>query len=260
MLIEDWKYENMYTRTEILNIAKRQLALDYNCELLDFAKEGNTITENKLLEGSRVYGNDGCFLKIITIGGRAIISADEKIRPWLEENVLKQNASWLFDYGNLRTIDNKLKEYGHEIDEMPHFYLPNPDTCEVKPITTIKWFEKNEILQFKDDSRFDQAFVFEKRCPDVLGIAAFDGESILGMAGASEDCKNLYQIGIDVLASYRGKGIGTNLVALLKQEILKRGKIPFYGTSVSHIISRNIAINAGFFPAWAEVYSRKIKD
>jgi predicted GNAT family acetyltransferase len=60
----------------------------------------------------------------------------------------------------------------------------------------------------------------------------------MGMAGASEDSKTLYQIGINVLPKYRGKGIGTNLVALLKQELLKRGKVPFYGTSVSHIISK----------------------
>lgn len=251
----------MYTKTEILSIAKKQLALDYNCQPLDFEKEGNTITENKLLNGRRIYdGDDGSFLKIISIGGKAIIYADEKITPWIKENILKQNAEWLFDYRKLRAIDNKLREFGHEIDEMPHFYLPNPVTCDVKPITTIKWFEKQEILQFRGDSRFEQAFVFDNNYPDVLGVAAFDGDIIMGMAGASEDSKTLYQIGIDVLPEYRGKGIGTNLVALLKQEMLKRGKIPFYGTSVSHIISKNIAINAGFFPAWAEVYSRKLKD
>ena len=251
----------MYTKTEILSIAKKQLALDYNCQPLDFEKEGNTITENKLLNGRRIYdGDDGSFLKIISIGGKAIIYADEKITPWLKENILKQNAEWLFDYRKLRAIDNKLREFGHEIDEMPHFYLPNPVTCDVKPITTIKWFEKQEILQFRGDSRFEQAFVFDDNYPDVLGVAAFDGDIIMGMAGASEDSKTLYQIGIDVLPEYRGKGIGTNLVALLKQEMLKYGKIPFYGTSVSHIISKNIAINAGFFPAWAEVYSRKLKD
>lgn len=250
----------MYTKTEILSIAKKQLALDYNCQPLDFEKEGNTITENKLLKGRRIYGDDGSFLKIISIGGKAIIYADEKITPWLKENILKQNASWLFDYDKLRAIDNKLREFGHEIDEMPHFYLPNPVTCDVKPITTIKWFEKQEILQFRGDSRFGQAFVFNDNYPDVLGVAAFDGDIIMGMAGTSEDSKTLYQIGIDVLPEYRGKGIGTNLVALLKQEMLKRGKIPFYGTSLSHIISKNIAINAGFFPAWAEVYSRKLED
>lgn len=250
----------MYTKTEIISMAKKQLALDYNCKPLDFEKKENTITENKCLEGSRIYESDGCFLKIISIGGRAVICADEKIRPWVEEKILSQNASWLFDYGNLRAIDNKLKEFGHEIDEMPHFYLPNPVVCDVKPITTIQWFEQQDILQFKGDRRFNEAFIFSDNYADVLGVAAFDGDIIMGMAGASEDSKTLYQIGINVLPEYRGKGIGTNLVALLKQEILKRGKVPFYGTSVSHIISKNIAINAGFFPAWAEVYSKKLKD
>ncbi|WP_312578683.1 GNAT family N-acetyltransferase [Clostridium sp.] len=250
----------MYTKTEILSIAKKQLALDYNCQPLDFEKKGNTITENKLLNGRRIYGDDRFFLKIISIGGRAIIYADEKITPWLKDNILKQNASWLFDYDRLRAIDNKLREFGHEIDEMSHFYLPDTVTCDVRPITAVKWFEKQEILQFRGDSRFEQAFVFNDNYSDVLGVAAFDGDTIMGMAGISEDSKTLYQIGIDVLPEYRGKGIGTNLVALLKQEMLKRRKIPFYGTSVSHIISKNIAINAGFFPAWAEVYSRKLDD
>ena len=36
-----------------------------------------------------------------------------------------------FDYSKLRDIDNKLREFGHTIDEMSHFYLPNPVHGEV---------------------------------------------------------------------------------------------------------------------------------
>ncbi|WP_291637502.1 hypothetical protein [Clostridium sp.] len=46
------------------------------------------------------------------------------------------------------------------------------------------------------------------------------------------------------------------MVKLLKDEILKRGKIPFYGTMESHFHSQNIAVSAGFFPTWAELYSK----
>lgn len=60
----------MYTKTEILSIAKKQLALDYNCKPLDFEKERNTITKNELLKDRRICESDGCFLKIISIGGR----------------------------------------------------------------------------------------------------------------------------------------------------------------------------------------------
>lgn len=248
----------MYTKTEILNIAKKQLAVDFNCQLSDFEKEGNTITENKLLEGRRIYESDGCFLKMICIWGRAIISTDEEIRQWLEEKILKRDACWLFDFNKLRAIDNKLREFGHEIEEKHNYYLPNPVTCDVKPFTKIKWFEKEDILQFEGDSRFGEAFMFDDNFPDILGVAAFDGDNIIGMAGASADSENLYQIGINVMPEYRGNGIGTNLVALLKQEVLKRGKVPFYGTAESHIVSRNIAIKAGFFPAWVELNSKKL--
>ncbi|MGH4119534.1 GNAT family N-acetyltransferase [Clostridium sp.] len=124
-----------------------------------------------------------------------------------------------------------------------------------KPITTIKWYEYEEILQFEDDERFNEAFVFNDNHPDMLAVAALDGESIMGMAGASSDGRTIWQIGIDVLPEYRGKGIGTNLTSLLKDELLKWGKVPFYGTVESHIHSQNIAVNAGFFPAWAELYT-----
>lgn len=46
---------------------------------------------------------------------------------------------------------------------------------------------------------------------------------------------------------------GTKLVQLLKNETLNRGAIPFYGTSLSNLHSWNIAINAGFYPAWVEI-------
>lgn len=252
----------MYTKAEILNIAKKQFALDYNCRLSDFEKEGNTITENKLLEGRRIYESDGCFLKIICIGGKAIICGDEKLKPWLEEKLLKRDACWLFDFNKLRMIDNKLREFGHEIATTPHYYLPNPGTTsEVVPnFPSIKWFEQHDILQFKNDDRFDEAFVFDDNYPDVLGVAALDGDKIMGMAGASADSETMYQIGINVLPEYRGRGLGSNLVTLLKQELLKRGKVPFYGTAESHINSKNIAINAGFFPAWAELYSKTVDN
>lgn len=250
----------MYTKNEILQIAKSQLALDYNCKLLDFEKESNTIVENKLIEGRRIYDdNDGCFLKIICFGSRAVISSSPLLIDWCKENLSKKNAAWLFDYPKLRAIDKKLQEFGHEIADVHHYYLPNPNMLRVEPISDVKWYEAEDIEQFRGDNRFGEAFAFKNSHPDVLAVAALDGDNIMGMAGASEDSNTMWQIGIDVLPEYRGKGIATNLVTLLKDEILKRGKVPFYGTAESHIHSQNTAANSGFFPAWAELYSEPRK-
>jgi GNAT superfamily N-acetyltransferase len=250
----------MYTKTEILQIAKEQLAIDYNCQVSDFKKEKNTIVANNLIEGRRIYDHDGCFLKLLCFSGKAIISTSPMVMHWCEEKLLNRDAAWIFEYPKLRAIDKKLKEFGHEIADIHHYYLPNPSVALVEPITNVKWYEAEDILQFENDDRFGEAFAFDENHPDVLAVAAFDGGNIMGMAGASEDSKTMWQVGIDVLPEYRGRGIGTNLVILLKNEILKRGKVPFYGTSESHFHSQNIAINAGFFPAWAELYSESKEE
>ena len=50
---------------------------------------------------------------------------------------------------------------------------------------------------------------------------------------------------------------GKLLVGLLKNEILKRGILPYYGTSLSHIASQRVALGAGFAPAWVELTVRR---
>ena len=249
----------MNTKGNILEMVKTQLALDYNCQLSDYEKIENTVVENKLINGRRIYNSDGCFFKAICFGGTVIINTSPEMMSWCQDKLTNRQSAWFFEHPKLRTIDKKLQEFGHEIADVHHYYLPNPNMPEIKPMTDVKWYENEEILQFEDDDRFGEAFAFDKSRPDMLAVAALDGNQIMGMAGASADGETMWQIGIDVLPAYRSRGIGTNLIALLKDEIMKRGKIPFYGTVVSHIHSQNIAINAGFFPAWAELYSRTIK-
>lgn len=246
-------------KKEVKEIAKKQLALDYNCNVNDFNNGKNVFNTNKLLEGRRIYEKNPRFLKILAINGIAAISADEKILSWFKDKLNDCGGDWIFEYENLKAIDRKLAEFGHEINDVHHYYIPNPDFPKAENKFNIKWFEKDELLQFKDDDRFGEALAFSETHPDVLAVVALDGDKIMGMAGASEDSKTMWQIGIDVMPEYRGRGIATNLVSLLKNEILKRGKVPFYGTVESHNFSKNVAISSGFFPFWAEATSVKSK-
>ena len=71
------------------------------------------------------------------------------------------------------------------------------------------------------------------------------------MAGASADSDTMWQIGINVEPGARRRGLATVLVSLLKDEILDRGILPYYGTAMSHIGSLRVAVGSGFIPAWA---------
>ena len=92
-----------------------------------------------------------------------------------------------------------------------------------------------------------------------MGVGAYRDGVLLGMAGATNDSDSMWQIGINVMPEAEGLGIGSMLVAVLKNEILKRGKLPFYGTSMSHIASQRVALGAGFVPMWAELYCESCK-
>jgi hypothetical protein len=68
----------------------------------------------------------------------------------------------------------------------------------------------------------------------------------------------MWQIGININPESRERGIGKMLVTLLKNEVLKRGILPYYGTSLSHIASQKVALGSGFLPAWAELVTCRI--
>ncbi|WP_066892268.1 GNAT family N-acetyltransferase [Clostridium nigeriense] len=246
-------------REDILNKVKEQLAIDYNCNVQDFDNNENIITNLKITKDCRKYNDDKEVLRILVINGKAVICADECIKDWCVEKLLTFPAEWMFLYSVLRRIDKKLNELGYEIDNTHHYYLPKDNKYDGAKNFKLKWYEKDEILQFKGDNRFDEAFAFDSNYPDVLGVAALDSKgNILGMAGASEDSNIMWQIGVNVLPEANGKGIASVLVQSLKNEILKRGKIPFYGTVESHIISQKVALKSGFYPVFAEVKIRKI--
>jgi predicted GNAT family acetyltransferase len=87
-------------------------------------------------------------------------------------------------------------------------------------------------------------------------LAKKDGR-IVGIAGASDDCAKMWQVGVDVLPEFRNFGLAAHLVNRLTLEILKRGFIPYYGTSESHIASQRVAHRAGYYPAWICAYKGK---
>lgn len=153
------------------------------------------------------------------------------------------------------------------------------------------WYEQEELLRFREDNRFKSAICFSETQPDVLAVAAvrengwgssmkaeqrdsgkaytadevvdedkpYNQLRLAGMAGASADGKYLWQIGINVDKDYQGKGLAADLVSLIKEEIIRRGKVPFYGTSESHTVSQTVALKSGFVPAWTEIYVKQSK-
>ena len=239
---------------------KEQLALEFNCAPEDFEREEIVITKPCLHEKRRKFSEDPFFLQMATFGGNAVISAQEEIHPWLTEWSKDKKGFWLFEQQNYYELECELRKYGYKMALTHHMFLPKKDVQDAKPEFEVRWLEQKDIPPFYGKEEFSNALCdrFKPERPDVLAIVALDGEKVMGMAGCSADTPSMWQIGIDVLPEYRGRGIGKQLVILLKNETIRRGAIPYYGTSLSNLASWKIALGSGFAPAWVETESRKI--
>ena len=155
-------------------------------------------------------------------------------------------------------LNERLIERGHKICFMAEYYLP-----DINRIPILSCAYKTRILKQEDfrelyRPEWSNALCEERKQLDILGIGAYDGNTLVGLAACSADCKDMWQIGVDVLPEYRRQGIASALTSALAKEIINRNKVPFYCTAWSNIRSVRNAIKSGFVPAWVEMTAKPV--
>ena len=250
------------TKREIEQRMRLQLACDLNCAPEDFSRPENVITLSAALPGRRRYAEEPFFFQMASFGENAVLSADERLHPWLREWTRGKQGYWLFEQHNFYALECELRKYGYKMELTHHMFLPTPELIPCETSLSLRRLEQTDIGAWYGRPELSNALCarFHPERPDVLALAAFDGEALMGMAGCSEDAPGLWQIGIDVLPPYRRRGVGTTLVTLLRNEALRRGALPFYGTSLSNLGSWRVALGSGFYPAWVEAEARREED
>lgn len=234
-----------------------QLAIDYNTTPQALCDGKNLFTMFSPDPRKRVFLNRKTeALRVLLLGDIAVFRcADEALCTALSQAFADTSAECFLSIRTLRELDRVLAAFAEQVAHQQLFFLPTGCDLSERELPTLCWYEGAELERFRGDTRFETALSFIPEMPDVLAVTAEEDGQILGLAGASRDAEHFWQIGIDVPASARRRGIATALVAALKREILTRGVLPFYGTAPSHIGSQRVAIGAGFVPTWAELRS-----
>lgn len=194
-----------------------------------------------------------CILKIAVVNGKLLFTGREDVIARCRELYASANAPWFMEATNLAALNRELSAFGAQIRHMRPFYInPNASPVPEMPFDVVR-YRGTEIEQFRGDGRFGNAYGFCETAPDMLGVAAVKDGVILGMAGVSADSDLLWQIGIDVMPEARGQGVAAALVSHIRNDVLAEGRLPYYGTSISHMASQRVALRCGFRPAWFEL-------
>lgn len=243
----------MYTNQDILQIAMRQSALDINCDPTDFLASENIVVRSAIRTMARKYYKEPVACNLVSYGNNIVASVKEEYRSLVTEYMEKFEFYHCFETPNLHWLDSRMGKLGQKICSMAEYFLP-----DVEKLVRSSCNYELKVLEHKDFTglylpEWRNALCQDRSELDVLGVGAYDGERLIGLAGCSADCDSMWQIGIDVLPEYRRQGIASTLTGNLALEILEREKVPFYCCAWSNIRSAKTALKSGFSPAWVEM-------
>mgnify|MGYP003293306706 CR=1 FL=1 len=243
----------------MISALKEQLAIDLNAVKENFEQEENVVTilTPNLLKRRNI--DDDLLFFMACFGKAAVAAVRPELEPFMTDYIANMDGFRCFDMP-LNLLQEELAKQGAVISEIEEFYLL--DRREIQPVNPTFKFEILEgeaIKKLYADHRFHMALGYsqESARKDILAVVAYEKGEILGVAAASNDTDDIWQIGVDVVPEKQRRHVATDIVRIISNEVLKRNKIPYYGTAWSNIASKRVAMNAGYKPVWVEMKARK---
>ena len=244
------------TNADILRIALEQSALDCNCSPDDFLRSENVITRSKADPRARSYLPLPFRCDLVSYGNNIVAQTDEALEADVRRYIDAYPVEHCFETPHLHVLDKLLHPHGLRVCYMAEYFLPDlsalrPQPCEYE----LRILHPQDFAQLYLPE-WSNALCAQRKQLDMLCVGAYDEGRLIGLAGCSADCEQMYQIGVDVLPQYRRRGIAAALTAELAQQTLLLDKVPFYCAAWCNIRSVRNAIRCGFRPAWVEVSAR----
>lgn len=246
------------TNERIWQIALEQSAIDCNCSPEDFRSGGRTVTRSRADPRARTYIPLPLKCDLVSYGSGIVAQTGQETEAAVRAYIEKYAPDYYcFETPRIYALDAALQPFGLQVCFMAQYYLP-----DLRLLTRYDCAYSLKLLEQRDFEKlylpqWSNALCAQRRELDVLGVGAYDGDRLVGLAACSADCARMYQIGVDVLPQYRRRGIAAALTSRLTAEILKLDRVPFYCAAWCNQISARNAIKCGFRPAWVELTARE---
>lgn len=194
------------TNREMMEIAMRQSAEDMGCRVEDLKADKNVVVPINLGKKARKYLKEPITCNLVSYGNNIMAASIPETMDLVSAYVDKFEFYHCFETPDMHWLNERLVEKGHKICFMAEYYLP-----DISRIPTLSCAYVTRVLTQEDFAdlyrpEWGNALCEDRKNLDVLGVGAYDGSTLVGLAACSADCDDMWQIGVDVLPEYRRPG------------------------------------------------------
>jgi predicted GNAT family acetyltransferase len=197
---------------------------------------------------------------IVTTGDSVVVSSAQRWESWLQFALSHLARDAIFSAMTIADLVRQLAPAGLELRGPFLNYACSVDSFQAAGCpehVEIATFQGQDVESLYRYRGFEQALAYEIDAarPDVLAAVAFHLGEPIGVAAASADSDELWQVGVHVAAGARRAGVGRAVVSHVTKEILNSGRVPYYATKVANLHSAALARELGYWPAWTHMNS-----
>lgn len=188
-------------------------------------------------------------LAINCVGNSLLVrSSDKNLLEEVEREYSDYPAEWFMEVPNLIKLQDILKNHKMTLKNMAPIMGPSRSFKKIESPYEFTRIKEEDFLKFKGVTKF--AFSFDDGIwKDRLALAYYDNERLIAIAGANQNSKYLWKIGVEKLdqnPKYKNlsSDLVNNLVNIAREENPEITVI--YSTQFSHVKSINLAARAGY--------------
>lgn len=252
---------DIMTRAGAEAAALRTLIADFNASSAQLQGPDVTITIAAELPDRRRFPYFEQKLNVVSLGTGVVIATSEERVAAVEEIIRGRSRDEIFSPSIAAKFIDLLKPDRQYLAGPALANICSRDRFHPASIpkgVEIELLKGSDIATLYENTKFDNALSYRTTPsrPDMIAVVARRENDIVGVAAASDDATEMWQIGIDIVEGERRSGIGRAIVSLLTEAIFDAGVVPYYSTSLPNIGSRKLAHSLGFWPAWVEIYAK----
>ncbi|MDE7478543.1 MAG: GNAT family N-acetyltransferase, partial [Lachnospiraceae bacterium] len=181
-----------FTNESILQIAMQQSAVDANCNPEDFMQEKNIIVTSAVNSDARKYLTLPFACNLISYGNNIVATINEKYRQIVSEYINNYPVEHCFETPNLHVLNDAMQKENLRVCFMAEYFLPDLEALKALDCPyELKVLHSEDFDTLYTDT-WSNALCKKRRELDVLGIGAYDGKELVGLAGCSADCETMW--------------------------------------------------------------------